>query len=164
MAVLESLQNASDVVDAAGRALRVWHEIESVTGDVVTVLGTTARQDGTVLRVDRASLRFLDPATLDAFLADAGFEVEARYGDWHCRVWHEAAPGELRAQLHLTAHQADALLDLAQDLAAKLPATSAALREGVIDLPRAQLVASRCSVLTPEEARAVPAPWPPGPR
>ncbi|HEY3504344.1 MAG TPA: class I SAM-dependent methyltransferase [Actinocatenispora sp.] len=74
--------NASDLVDAAGRHLRTWYEVESVTGDVVTFTGTTAARDGAVLRVDRASLRFLDEVRLDAFLAAAGFVVEARFGDW----------------------------------------------------------------------------------
>ncbi|MYT14609.1 Methylase involved in ubiquinone/menaquinone biosynthesis [Streptomyces sp. SceaMP-e96] len=73
---------ASDIVDPAGRALRVWHETESVIGDLVTFTGTTAAADGTVLRVDRTSLRFLDVAKLDEFLIDAGFAVEARYGTW----------------------------------------------------------------------------------
>ena len=73
---------ASELVDAAGRSLRTWHEVESVVDDVVTFTGTTARSDGEVLRVDRTSLRFLDAARLDAFLADAGFTIEARYGDW----------------------------------------------------------------------------------
>jgi SAM-dependent methyltransferase len=78
--------NPSDVVevtDPAGRAVRVWHEAESVAADVVTFTETTACLDGTVLRVDRASLRFLDAGTLGAFLADAGFEVDVQYGDWH---------------------------------------------------------------------------------
>jgi SAM-dependent methyltransferase len=75
--------NASDVVDPSGQALRIWHEVESVVGDVVTFSETTARPDGSVLRVDRASLRFLDTVALDESLADAGFEVSARYGDWH---------------------------------------------------------------------------------
>jgi SAM-dependent methyltransferase len=75
--------NASDVVDASGRALRVWHEVESVAGDMVTFTGTTAEPDGSVLRVDRTSLRFLDVARLDTFLTGAGFGTEARYGDWH---------------------------------------------------------------------------------
>ncbi|MDH6133401.1 SAM-dependent methyltransferase [Kitasatospora sp. MAA4] len=74
--------NAGDV-DAGGRALRVWHEVESVLDGVVTFRETTAEPDGTVLRVDRDSLRFLDVAALDGFLAEAGFEVEARYGDWN---------------------------------------------------------------------------------
>jgi hypothetical protein len=67
----------------ARRALRVWHEVESITGDVVAFSETTALPDGTVLRVDRASLRFLDTVALDEFLAETGFEVTARYGDWH---------------------------------------------------------------------------------
>ncbi|MGV4926601.1 bifunctional 2-polyprenyl-6-hydroxyphenol methylase/3-demethylubiquinol 3-O-methyltransferase UbiG [Streptomyces sp. BHT-5-2] len=74
--------NATDITDAAGRILRVWHEVEAVVDGAVTFTGTTADPYGTVLRVDRASLRFLDVLALDAFLAEAGFEVEARYGDW----------------------------------------------------------------------------------
>lgn len=71
-----------DIVDATGRNLRLWHETESVVGDVVTFTGTTAAADGTVLRTDRTSLRFLDEATLDGFLVEAGFTIEARYGAW----------------------------------------------------------------------------------
>jgi SAM-dependent methyltransferase len=69
--------------DAAHRPLRVWHEVGSVDGEVVTFTGTTAEEDGTVLRVDRASLRFLGVPALNAFLADAGFVIQAQYGDWH---------------------------------------------------------------------------------
>ncbi|MEV0914210.1 class I SAM-dependent methyltransferase [Streptomyces sp. NPDC049967] len=72
-----------DLVDESGRALRVWHEVDSVTGDVVTFHGTTAAPDGTVLRIDRASLRFLGVAELNMFLAEAGFEIEAQHGDWN---------------------------------------------------------------------------------
>jgi SAM-dependent methyltransferase len=75
--------NASEVVDAAGRKLHVSHHVESVVGDVVTFTETTGEPDGTVLRVDRASLRFLDVPTLGAFLTEAGFAVETQYGDWH---------------------------------------------------------------------------------
>jgi SAM-dependent methyltransferase len=74
--------NASDVAGPAGRPLRVWHEVESLAGDVVTLTETTAEPDGTVLRVDRSSLRFLDVQALGAFLDDAGFQVQAQYGDW----------------------------------------------------------------------------------
>ena len=74
--------NPSDVVDHTGRELRVSHQVESVVDDVVTLTETTATRDGHPLRVDRASLRFLDVEGIDAFLAGAGFEVEARYGDW----------------------------------------------------------------------------------
>jgi SAM-dependent methyltransferase len=75
-------ENTIDVVDPSGRALRVWHEVEAVTGDVVTLTETTADADGTPLRVDRARLRFLDVHVLADFLADAGFVIEAQYGGW----------------------------------------------------------------------------------
>jgi SAM-dependent methyltransferase len=75
-------QNATEVVDPTGRRVRVSHEVESVVGDVVTLTETTSDPDGTPLRVDRASLRFLDVDTLARFLADAGFAIEAQYGGW----------------------------------------------------------------------------------
>jgi SAM-dependent methyltransferase len=74
--------NATSVVDPAGRQVSVSHEVESVVGDVVTLTETTSDADGTPLRVDRASLRFLDADTLASFLAEAGFELEERYGGW----------------------------------------------------------------------------------
>jgi hypothetical protein len=55
---------ATDVVDLSGRSVRVSHNVESVVGDVVTLTETTSDPDGTVLRVDRARLRFLDADTL----------------------------------------------------------------------------------------------------
>jgi hypothetical protein len=73
------------------------------------------------------------------------------------RVWHEHAPGELATQLHITAGAADDLLDLAHDLTVKLPGTAAALRDGIIDVDKARIIALRCSVLTPDEARAAEA-------
>ncbi|WP_203964123.1 class I SAM-dependent methyltransferase [Actinocatenispora thailandica] len=79
--------NAADVVDPTGRTLRTWHDVESVDADVVTFTGTTADPDGTVLRVDRSRLRFLDVPALNGFLVTAGFTIEAQYGDWeHGRV------------------------------------------------------------------------------
>jgi hypothetical protein len=73
------------------------------------------------------------------------------------RVWHEHAASELATQLHITAGAADDLLDLAHDLTVKLPLTAAALRDGIIDLDKARIVALRCSALTPDEARAAEA-------
>lgn len=73
---------ATEVVDAAGRRLRVWHEVESVRADLVTFATTVAGPAGTVLRVDRSTLRFLDVPALNGFLAEAGFAVAAQYGDW----------------------------------------------------------------------------------
>lgn len=74
--------NGTDVSGPDGRRLRVWHEVESVEGDLVTFTETTAESCGAVLRVNCATLRFLDPAALVTFLDAAGFQIEARYGDW----------------------------------------------------------------------------------
>jgi hypothetical protein len=75
-------ERAIDVVHPSGRRLRVWHEVEDVSADVVTITETTADLDGTALRVDRAKLRFLAVDELEVFLTDAGFEIEAQYGGW----------------------------------------------------------------------------------
>ena len=75
-------ENAVDVVDPSGRKVRVRHEVEVVADDVVTFTESTADQDGTPLRVDRASLRFLDVDALGNLLADAGFVIDAQYGGW----------------------------------------------------------------------------------
>jgi hypothetical protein len=74
--------NPFDVVDHAGRELRISYHVESVVDDVVTFTETTATRAGERLRVERASLRFLDVEGVDAVLGGAGFEVAARYGDW----------------------------------------------------------------------------------
>ena len=80
-----------DVVDHAGRELRISYRVESVTGELVTFTETTATRAGEPLRVDRARLRFLGADGVDRFLGDAGFEVEARYGDWSRGPFTEAS-------------------------------------------------------------------------
>lgn len=74
--------NAADITGVDGRPLRVWHEVDSVAGGAVAFHGTTATPDGRVLRVDRAVLRFLELPALNSLLAEAGYEIEAQYGDW----------------------------------------------------------------------------------
>src|ERR1700759_351867 len=78
-----------------------------------------------------------------------------------------AAPGEFPAQLSefisdelmaaltVSGPAASALLDLALDLATRLPATARALRAGVIDYPRARLIAEATRILADEQAREV---------
>jgi ubiquinone/menaquinone biosynthesis C-methylase UbiE len=85
-------ENAMHVVDSSGRPVRISHKVESVVGDVVTFTETTSDPDGAPLRVDRASMRFLDLDTLAGFLADAGFEVEAQYGGWFREPLDPASP------------------------------------------------------------------------
>ena len=74
--------NLTEVVDPSGRQVRISHEVESVVGDVVTLTETTSDSNDVPLRVDRASLRFLDLDRLADLLAGAGFRIEAQYGDW----------------------------------------------------------------------------------
>jgi SAM-dependent methyltransferase len=74
--------NVIDVVDESGRTFRVWHEVESVDGGVVTLTETTGDASGAVLRVDRGTLRFLDVPALAGFLTEAGFAIDQQYGDW----------------------------------------------------------------------------------
>ena len=74
--------NAVDVVDPEGRQVRVWHEVEEVAGDLVTLTETTGDVKGTPVRVDRASLRFLDADALGDFLTDAGLLIDVQYGGW----------------------------------------------------------------------------------
>jgi SAM-dependent methyltransferase len=85
-------RNVIDVVDPSGRPVRISYEVESVVGDVVTLTETTCDPDGHPLRVDRASLRFLDVETLAKFLAGAGFEIEAQYGGWSRELFTPASP------------------------------------------------------------------------
>jgi SAM-dependent methyltransferase len=61
--------------------LVVGYDVEKVENGVVTFTESTSR-GGEVLRVDRASLRFLEIEELNGFLGEAGFAVEAQYGDW----------------------------------------------------------------------------------
>jgi SAM-dependent methyltransferase len=75
--------NPIDVVDPAGRSLRIVYEVESVDGDVVTFTESTCIPDGTTLRVDRGSLRFLDAESLSGFLEEAGFTIRSQTGGWH---------------------------------------------------------------------------------
>lgn len=71
-----------ELVDPAGRTIQVWNAVEAVTGDVVTVSETIADRDGTELRKGVSDLRFLAADRLAAFLDEAGFRIEAQYGDW----------------------------------------------------------------------------------
>jgi Domain of unknown function (DUF222) len=64
---------------------------------------------------------------------------------------------EVAAALTLTARTADGAVDLALDLATRLPGTARALHAGVIDHPRARLIADLTRVLSREDASQVEA-------
>lgn len=83
--------NSIDVVDPAGRELRITYHVDSVAKDVVTFTETTGDRHGTTLRIDRATLRFLDAAALATFLDDAGFVIDAQYGGWSGEAFGQTA-------------------------------------------------------------------------
>jgi hypothetical protein len=64
---------------------------------------------------------------------------------------------EVAAALTLTTRTADAYLELALDLATRLPGTARALHQGVIDYSKARLIANLTRVLSDEDAHAVEA-------
>ena len=75
--------NSFSTVDAAGASLRVEYDIERpVVGDVVRVGETFVSPSWDGPHTEWASMRFLSVSALNAFLVEAGFVVEAQFGDW----------------------------------------------------------------------------------
>ncbi|WP_338700152.1 methyltransferase domain-containing protein [Streptomyces sp. Q6] len=63
--------------------VRVTHEVvRDFDGRTVTFTTTFASPAWAAPEVSRSTLRFLAPDELDGFLGEAGFAVEARYGDF----------------------------------------------------------------------------------
>jgi Domain of unknown function (DUF222) len=73
------------------------------------------------------------------------------------RTWEEFAPAELAPALGRSRAAAEGMLDLALDLAAKLPGSMAAFRSGIISRDKAEIIARATAVLDPAEARAAEA-------
>jgi SAM-dependent methyltransferase len=66
-----------------GPVVRMECEVEiPVEGDIVRFSHTFTSQGWPKPEVSRSVLRFLDAATLDSFLAEAGLTVDERHGDW----------------------------------------------------------------------------------
>jgi len=69
-------------------------------------------------------------------------------------AWDEFGADELAVALGESRGQADGLLTLAHQLAARLPGTRAALRDGVITRYKAEIIAWATALLDPAQARA----------
>jgi ubiquinone/menaquinone biosynthesis C-methylase UbiE len=67
-------------------------EVLGVAGELVEMRGVYRSRHSGQSYVDTGSLRFVPPDQLRAFLADAGFTVEDRYGDWQRGPVTEASP------------------------------------------------------------------------
>ena len=70
------------------------------------------------------------------------------------QAWDEFAGDELRWALAETRPAADAMLDLAHTLEARLPGTREAFRSGTLRGSKAEIIARATAVLDPAEARA----------
>ncbi len=73
------------------------------------------------------------------------------------RGWGKFCGDELAATVAISAQAAEKTLQLAHDLAARLSGTARALREGLIDLGKARIIAEVTRALDPEEAAAAEA-------
>ncbi len=73
---------------------------------------------------------------------------------WIPEAWDEFAVDELSCALGESRAAAEDLLDLAHSLAARLPGTMAALRDGVLSQAKADIIAQATSALDPGESAA----------
>jgi Domain of unknown function (DUF222) len=111
--------------------LRAWRRLESwCSAGTLAAIAELARRRPADRTPPAAAAGF--PAQLSEFIGD-----------------------EVAAALIMSGRTADAYLELALDLATRLPATARALRAGIIDFPRARLIADLTRVLSDEHARQV---------
>jgi Domain of unknown function (DUF222) len=140
----ESLARLADAVTRDGRlaqlnddeligVVRAWRRLESwCSAGTLAAIAELARRRPAERTAPAVPGRF--PAQLSEFISD-----------------------EVAAALTLSRRTADTCLDLALDLALRLPATARALHEGIIDYPKARLIADLTRILSDEDARAVEA-------
>jgi SAM-dependent methyltransferase len=76
-------ENAVEVIDAEGATVRIATEVETpFDGRIVSFTHSFTSPTWGQPRLSRSTLRFLDADLLSSFLANAGFVIEAQYGDW----------------------------------------------------------------------------------
>ena len=114
--------------------LRAWHRLESwcSSGSLAAIAKLARRRPAERTAPAAAASPGSFPEHLSEFIGD-----------------------EVAAALTLTTRTADAYLELALDLATRLPGTARALHEGAIDYSRARLIADLTRVLSGENARMV---------
>jgi len=76
-------EHGTDFVDADGAVVRSEHQVEApVAADVVSFTTTYTSDRWSQPETSRSTLRFLDRETLTPFLTEAGFTIDAQFGDW----------------------------------------------------------------------------------
>ncbi len=78
------VQYSDETTDADGNLVRCVYQVEvSADERVVTSTSTFTSPGWDQPEVSRGSLRFIDAATLAAFLTEAGLVIEEQFGDWN---------------------------------------------------------------------------------
>jgi SAM-dependent methyltransferase len=86
-------QYSGETTDVEGNLVRCEYQVEvTVDERIVTSTSTFASPGWERAEVSRGSLRFVDAETLNSFLAEAGFVIEAQYGDWSQSPLTEVSP------------------------------------------------------------------------
>ncbi len=82
-----------EVIDGTGATVRREHPVETpVEGDVVRFTTTFTSPNWERPYLSPASLRFLMPGALSAFLTGARLEIEEQFGDWDRRPLSDTSP------------------------------------------------------------------------
>lgn len=85
--------HAAQVSDPDGRTVRMSRQIEApFDGNVISFSHTFSSPDWDQVEVSHSTLRFIEADLLETFLAQAGMEVEAQYGDWDASPLSDASP------------------------------------------------------------------------
>jgi SAM-dependent methyltransferase len=74
--------NPFEVIDADGTVIRASYDTAPIDDDVVTVTETLSSPSWDETYAEKGRLRFLSVEALSVFLAEAGFTIDAQYGDW----------------------------------------------------------------------------------
>lgn len=81
------------VTDATGAIVRCEYRVETpVVGGVVQSISTYTSPGWDRPEVSRGALRFLDAASLSAFLSGAGLTIEEQFGDWDRQPLTDTSP------------------------------------------------------------------------
>ncbi len=76
-------QYSGETTAEGGATVRCTYQIEQpIAGNVVRSVSTFTSPAWDAPEISRGTLRFLDPDTLAAFLAEAGLTIERQFGDW----------------------------------------------------------------------------------
>ena len=86
-------QNAAEVTDSTGAVVREEHQVDlPVRGDLVSFTTTYSSPAWARPERSRSTLRFLEAASLAAFLQEAGLTIAEQYGDWDSSPLSAASP------------------------------------------------------------------------